>query len=113
MLKLSHYYKVYDLGQVSDAQGKLFFRMTIESSDFDQGWFAKEHPKEASQGLRSFSLDGYKETGLNANGQRTQTHYTYKFFVGQPPYKTVREEFVTIASGKGKPITSGANVVVP
>ncbi|MBV9303068.1 MAG: tetratricopeptide repeat protein [Acidobacteriaceae bacterium] len=105
-------YKVYDLGQVSK-DGKIFLRITLESGDFDQIQFAKEHPKEASEGIRSFSLDAYRETGLNSNGQRTQTHYTYKFFVGRPPYDTVRDEFIEIANGKARPLSSRTNLVVP
>jgi hypothetical protein len=31
---------------------------------------AKEHSKEASEGLRRFSLDSYIATGLNSNGQQ-------------------------------------------
>jgi hypothetical protein len=107
------YYKVYDLGQVSDDDGKIFLRITLESNDADQALFAKENPKEAAQGLRRFSLDAYRETGLNSSGQRTQTHYTYKFFVGQPSYKTVREEFVKIVSGESNPVSSRPNLVVP
>jgi hypothetical protein len=106
-------YKVYALGQVFDGEGKIFLRATVESSDFDQPIFAKQHPEEASKGMRSFSLDGYRETGLNSNGQRTQTHSTYKFFVGQPSYETVREEFVKIASGKAMPQSGRTNLVVP
>ncbi|HZD50193.1 MAG TPA: hypothetical protein VE178_15735 [Silvibacterium sp.] len=107
------YYKVYDLGQVSDGSGQIFLQTTLESNDFDQPGFAKRYPKEASQGLRQFSLDAYRETGLNSNGQKTQTHYTYQFFVGQPSYDTVREAFINIASGKSKPISSRSNIIVP
>jgi hypothetical protein len=107
------YYKVYDLGRVSDAQGSVFLRITLESSDADQGLFAREHPKEAAAGMRSFSLDAYRETGLNGNGQRTQTHYTYKFFVGEPPYETVREEFIKVADGTSTPLSSRSNLRVP
>ncbi len=106
-------YKVFDLGQVLDSDGKIFLRITLESSDGDQPMFAKEHPKEAAEGLRQFSLDAYRETGLNSAGQRTQAHYTFKFFVGQPPYQTVRDEFVKIAEGKANPISSRTNLVVP
>ncbi|HEX4810796.1 MAG TPA: tetratricopeptide repeat protein [Bryobacteraceae bacterium] len=106
-------YKIYDLGQVSDSDGKIFLRITLESGDADQALFAKQHPKEASEGLRSFSLDAYRETGLNSNGQRTQTHTTYKFFVGQPPYQTVRDEFVKIAAGKASGLSSRTNLTVP
>lgn len=107
------YYKVYALGQVSDSSGLMFLRITLESNDFDQASFARERPKEASEGLRQFSLDAYRETGLNNSGQRTQTHYTFQFFVGQPSYDTVREEFIKIATGKATPISSRSNLVVP
>jgi hypothetical protein len=64
-------------------------------------------------GLREFTLDAYQETGLNQSGQRTQTHYTYKFFVGQPSYDAVREEFLNVANGKTPPISSRTGLVVP
>jgi hypothetical protein len=106
-------YKIYAMGQVINPQGKLFLRATLESNDADQALFAKEHPDEAAKGLRRFSLDSYLDTGTNSNGQRTQTHATYKFFVGQPSYATIREEFVKIASGKGAPMSTRDNLIVP
>lgn len=105
-------YKVYDLAQVINAEGKLFMRITIESSDGDQQLFATEHSKEAAAGMRRFSLDAYRETGLNASGQRTQAHFTYKFFDGQPTYDTVRDEFIKVADEKSKPITSRTGLIV-
>lgn len=105
-------YKVWALGQFMDADGKLF-RASLESSDFDQVDFAKKHPEEAGRGIREFSLDGYQDTGMNSNGQRTQKHYTYKFFVGQPSYETIREEFIKIASGKAVPMSSRTGLIVP
>ncbi len=107
------YYKVYDLGQVSGNDGSIFLRITLESADADQIDFAQKYPKEASEGLRRFSLDAYRETGLNANGQRTQTHYTYKFFVGQPGYQMVRDEFIKIATGRAIAMSSRTNLTVP
>jgi hypothetical protein len=106
------YYKVYALGKVSDSAGTVFLSISVESSDFDQPEFAKEHPDEAAKGMRLFSLDAYRETGLNSNGQRTQTHYTYKFFEGQPSYETIRVEFISIASGKSTPISSRSGLIV-
>jgi hypothetical protein len=106
------YYKTYDFGEVFDNKGALFLSISIESSDLEQPLFAKNHPKEASEGMREFSLDAYRETGLNAAGQRTQTHYTFGFFTGQPTYDTVREEFVKIANGQVKPVSSTSNLVV-
>jgi len=107
------YYKVYDLAQVLDRDGKIFLRISLESSDPDQIQFAKDHPKEAAGGLRGFSLDAYLETGLNSSGQRTQTHYTYDSFVGQPSYQAVRDEFLMIANGKRKPLSSRTGLIVP
>lgn len=106
-------YKIYNYGQMPDSDGKPYLKMTVESNDFDQPLFAKEHPKEAAAGQRSFSLDAYRETGLNSEGQRTQTHYTFKFFIGRPSYQTVRDEFINIASGKSTAISSRSNLVVP
>jgi hypothetical protein len=106
-------YKIYYVGNVADAKGVTFLHISLESSDGDQALFAKEHAKEAAAGLRSFTLDAYRETGLNQAGQRTQTHFTYKFFIGQPPYDTVREEFLNVANGKASPISSRTGLIVP
>ena len=107
------FYKVYAYGKVTDSAGKLFLSISLESNDTDQPVFAKQHPDEAAKGIRQFSLDAYRETGLNANGQRTQTHFTYKFFDGQPPYETIRDEFIKIVSGQSSPISSRSGLVVP
>jgi hypothetical protein len=105
-------YKTYAVGDVKDGAGKLLVTISLESSDFDQGPFAKEHPDQAAKGVRLFSLDAYEETGTNGSGQRTQTHYTYKFFNGQPAYATIREEFMNVAGGKSKPLSSRSGLVV-
>ncbi len=106
-------YKVYFVGHVADAKGVTFLHISLESSDADQALFAKQHAKEAAAGLREFTLDAYRETGLNQAGQPTQTHFTYKFFIGQPPYDTVREEFLNVANGKASPISSRTGLIVP
>jgi len=106
------YYKVYAYGKATDAEGKLFLSISLESNDFDQPGFAKEHPDEAAKGARQFSLDAYRETGLNSDGKRTQTHYTFKFFVGQPSYETIREEFLKVVNGEIKPSSSRSGLVV-
>lgn len=106
------YYKVYALGDLKDNSGKLLMTISLESSDPDQIIFAKEHPDQAAKGVRSFSLDAYQEDGLNSSGQRTQTHLTYKFFTGQPEYATIRQEFIDIAAGKSKPVSSRSGLVV-
>jgi hypothetical protein len=106
-------YKICALGEVRNADGKLLLTTTIESNDADQPGFAKEHPKQAEQSMRRFSLDAYAETGLNAAGQRTQTHYTFAFFDGQPSYDTIHENFVKIASGKSSALSSRTGLIVP
>lgn len=58
-------------------------------------------------------MDAYHDTGLNSAGKRTQTHYTFQFFVGQPSYDIVRDGFVAIASGSAKPVSSRSGLVVP
>jgi len=100
-------YKVYFLGQLTNAQGQIFLRMTLESLDFDQNLFARQHPKEAAAGLRLFSLDGYQQTGPN-----TQTHMTFGFYAGEPSYETVREKFLAIAEKKERPISSRSGLPV-
>lgn len=106
-------YRIYYLGQVLNMQKKIYLRTTVESSDGDQSDFAREHPKEAAAGLRAFSIDAYAETGLNSSGQRTQTHYTYGYFVDEPSYDVVREKFLAIAQGKARPLSSRTGLVVP
>lgn len=105
-------YKIDAFGKVTDSAGKLFLSISIESSDFDRPGFAKDHADEAAKGMRLFSMDAYRETGLNEKGQRTQTHYTFKFFDGQPSYQTVRDEFINVANGKSAPISSRTGLVV-
>jgi hypothetical protein len=107
------HYKVYASGKLTDKTGKLFLTITLESSDFDQPGFAKEHPDEAAKGTRLFSLDAYREAGLNEKGQRTQTHYTMKFFEGQPSYATIRDEFLKVANGTTSPMSSRSGLIVP
>ena len=103
-------YQVYDYAQIFNESGRLLLRATIESSDFDQPLFAKQHPAEAAAGLRDFSMDGYKSTGPNGSGQSTETHYTFRFFIGQPGYDTVRDAFIRVATGQIKPVSSRDNI---
>ena len=105
-------YKIQNYARVLDNDGHLSLLVTLETGDFDQPLFAKEHPKEAAAGARSFSLDAYKDTGTNSSGQKTQTHYTFKFFVGQPPYDVVRQDIIDVAAGKASPMSSRSGIPV-
>lgn len=100
------HYQVYRYAQIFDSGNRLLLRATIESNDGDQPLFAKQHPEKASAGLRGFSLDGYRDTGANNSNQKSETHYTFKFFESEPAYDTVREEFINVAIGKTKPVSS-------
>jgi hypothetical protein len=104
-------YHAYNYAQIFDPGGHLALRATIESDDADQSTFAKQHPTEAAAGVRGFSLDGYQDNGKNSDGQRVETHFTFKFFIGQPTYDIVRNEFLSIVTGQTKPISSRVNVL--
>jgi hypothetical protein len=106
-------YHVYAIGQLADSDGKVSFRVALESDDVDQVSFAKEHPQEAAKGMRRFSLDGYTDSGVNSNGQKTQSQSLYKFMDGQPSYATLREEFIQIAKGATKGQAGREGLVVP
>jgi hypothetical protein len=106
-------YHVYAVGRVTDSTGKLFLSITLESNDFDQPGFAKDHPDQAGKGIRRFSIDSYRENGLDSSGQRTQTQAFYKFIDGQPDYETIRQEFLNVAAGKSKPVATRGNLKVP
>lgn len=101
-------YKTYLFSRVFDKAGQQTLRIALESSDFDQPMFVKEHPEQAARGDRRFSLDGYGQDVKAANGGVTQTHMTFGFFDGRPPYDTVRARMLTIAEGKGAPISSSS-----
>ncbi len=104
-------YHVYDYGRVFDADGHLLLRITVESDDFDQPAFVKNHPAEAAAGVRAFSIDGYRDTGTNNSGQRTETHYTFRLLQSQPTYDALHDAFVSIALGETKPVSSRTNVL--
>jgi hypothetical protein len=84
-------YNVYAIGRVTDSIGKLFLRITLESDDFDQPGFAKDHPDHAGKGMRRFSIDSYRETGVDSSGQRTQT---------QPSTNSSTDNRITKPSGR-------------
>jgi hypothetical protein len=106
-------YRIYAMAKLTDSTGKLLLSITLESNDFDQPGFAKEHPEDAAKGVRRFSIDTYTETGMDSSGNRTQTQGLYKFIDGQPSYETIRGEFLKVAAGQGAPIAGRTNLKVP
>ena len=100
-------YKVHLIARLSSgAPLQPGLRITLESSDSDQPFFAQQHPAEAAAGKRLFSLDGYAPDRKDADGRTVQTHYTYAFFTGEPTYDEVRTRILDIASNKVKPLSS-------
>ncbi len=99
-------YNVHLLARTFDEEKQPGLLITLESDDTDQELFAKEHPKEAAAGERSFSLDGYRPGPKTADGQATQTHFTYGFFIGEPAYDAVRAQMLAVVAGKQKALSS-------
>jgi tetratricopeptide (TPR) repeat protein len=81
--------------KVFDAAGKEVFCVTLESDALEQPRWEKEHPKEAAAGGRGFSLDGYAH----------DSHSTFGFYNGEPPYEKVREEVKQILAGEKQAIS--------
>ena len=92
-------YKTYLFCRVYNAAGEQILRIALESADFDQPAFAKEHPDLAAAGARRFSLDGYGQEEKIPNGTSQGSHMTYEFFDGQPAYDSIREKIIGIANG--------------
>jgi len=106
-------YKVYLMARVYDQAGRQVFRVTLESADFDQPQFAKDHPDLAAKGVRLFSLDGYGPNIQLPNGQTTQNHSTYGFYTGKPDYDTYRARVVDIAESHSAPISQTTHDMPP
>jgi hypothetical protein len=106
-------YKVNAMGKMIDGRGALLLSVTLESSDFDQPGYAKDHPADAAKGMRRFSFDSYRETGLDSAGTRTQTQAAYGFVDGHPAYEAIRDEFIKIADGRAKPMATRSGLKVP
>jgi hypothetical protein len=106
-------YKTYIYSRVYDQTGQQVFRVSLESGDFDQPLFAKQHPDWAAKGMRLFSLDGYGQPQKTPNGGATFTHMTFGFFDGQPSYDIVRERIIQIAEGRVKPMSTTEKTTAP
>jgi len=78
--------------------GKETYCITLESDSLEQPRWAQEHPKEAAAGGRKFSLDGYG----------SDSHSTFGFYDGEPPYEQVREEAKQILTGKKQAVSKTA-----
>jgi hypothetical protein len=102
--------RVYNYARLLDSSGKLAMYFTLDSSDFEQTTFRKAHP-EAAAGDRQFAYDGYRDNGVNAQGQRQMFQALYGFVYKQPTYDEVKARFIQIAGGQNQPsaTTSGTS----
>lgn len=92
-----HFYYRFN---IFDAKGHMLSFIALESDDADQAVYAQQHPKEAADGQRRFSLDGYSKS---ADGHVTQALYT--FFNGKPTYDDLRALVVKLVQ-EGKDPTA-------
>jgi hypothetical protein len=99
-------YKTHLFCRVFNTAGDQVLRIALESSDFDQPAFAKEHPDLAAAGARRFSLDGYGPQEKMPDGTIKGSHMTYGFFDGQPDYDSIRQKIIEIANGVSKPMST-------
>lgn len=81
--------------KVFNSGGKQIFCVTLESDELEQKAWAEHHKQEAAAGGRRFQLDGYT----------TDSHSTYGFYDGEPPYEQVREEVKQVLAGKKQAIS--------
>lgn len=106
-------YHVYMLGRQVDANGALVRQITLESNDFDQPGFAKEHPEMAARGMRRFSMDTYSTGKPGPNGAETQTQGLVGFMDGQPGYDETKARMVKVAGGEAPPVATRSGLPVP
>jgi hypothetical protein len=107
-------FNAYLYARYCDKDGHETSYMTLESADFDQPLWAKQHPTEAAAGERMFSLDSYGVPVKHADGTVTATHGTMGFFNGRPPYDQIRDRMVSAANKAPAPIsTLKMNVTQP
>ena len=104
-------FKVHNYARLFDSTGKLEMRMTLESSDFDQPGFAKQHPEAAAAGDRLFSYDGYRDMGTNAQGQHSEMHMTFGFVEKEPTYEQMKARFIQIADAQAKASSSNTHPI--
>ena len=105
-------FHVYTMARIYDSAGSQTERITLESDDTDQPGFAQRHPDEAAKGMRFFSMDGYIDHP-KAQGDGTQTHFTYAFFDGRPTYDVFRDTVLAIAAGTKKPLAKTDGIALP
>ncbi len=103
-------YHITLMARVFDSNGRQIRRITLESGDFDQPGFAKEHPDLAAKGERRYSIDGYSEQAPGPNGTVTQTQALYGFYDGRPSYDTFRARVLEIMQKQSAPAATMTTV---
>ncbi|MFT4112792.1 tetratricopeptide repeat protein [Silvibacterium sp.] len=105
-------YHIYMLGRQVDANNALIRQITLESNDFDQPGFAKEHPDMAAKGMRRFSMDTYSASKPNPDGTTTQTQALIGFIDGQPSYDDTKARMLSVAKGDAPPAATRTGIPV-
>ena len=106
-------YHIYMLGRQVNASNALVQQITLESNDFDQPAFAKEHPDLAAKGVRRFSMDTYSAGTPGPNGTLTQTQALIGFMDGQPSYDDTKARMLKVANGNAVPMETRSGLPVP
>ena len=71
---------------------------TCDSDDGDQVEFKREHPKEAAEGARRFSLDPWEVVNDNlVHG------HMLRFYDGEPTYEALRADVMKVLEAKYQP----------
>jgi hypothetical protein len=94
----------YLFAKIYDAQGAETYHVTLDSADWDQALWAKNHSKEAAAGERVFFLDGYTKAQKGSDGNSTFTQALLGIFDGKPAYDLIRDRILAIASAHPTPV---------
>ncbi|MEG9431540.1 tetratricopeptide repeat protein [Terriglobus sp. ADX1] len=106
-------YHIYMLGRQIDASNALIRQITLESNDFDQPEFVKEHPDLVAKGMRRFSIDTYSASQPGPNGTMTQTQALIGFIDGKPSYDDTKARMLKVANGTALPVATRSGLPVP
>lgn len=86
-------FHIYYRFLIRNAEGKRVWQIDVESNDFDQNSWAKEHPDEAAAGKRQFQLVG----------EDRDLHVDYHMFSGAPDYDAIRAQVVDVIQEQTTP----------
>ena len=86
----------YLIALIYTKEGKLDYRMELESADVDQAFFKPKHPGE-----RRFSIDTFRQNATNPNWPESQA--LHGFVDGVFDYDAMRDRMLKTAEGEESP----------